>query len=260
MRMHLESHIKPLMEQFPALGSVLEKAGIGCTSCTLGTCRIQDILEIHDLDTAQIQTLLQEMGEVIYQGAPFQIPPITRKPAAPKATFCPPIQRMVVEHTFILRVIALLPRLIHALRQDFESALPLAIRTLEFVRTYADRYHHAKEEDILFRFFEQGSDILGVMLQDHQDGRAHISAVAAALAARQIEDVEAHLLAYGELLKSHIQREDTILYPWMDRTLTDREVGHLFSQCSAVERDFGTVPAMQERIVTDLELALPGVS
>ncbi|MFZ1613656.1 MAG: hemerythrin domain-containing protein, partial [Holophaga sp.] len=176
------------------------------------------------------------------------------------ASFCPPIQRMVVEHTFILRVIALLPRLIHALRQDFESALPLAIRTLEFVRTYADRYHHAKEEDILFRFFEQGSDILGVMLQDHQDGRAHISAVAAALAARQIEDVEAHLLAYGELLKSHIQREDTILYPWMDRTLTDREVGHLFSQCSAVERDFGTVPAMQERIVTDLELALPGVS
>ncbi|MDP2876632.1 MAG: hemerythrin domain-containing protein [Holophaga sp.] len=255
MQRVLERHIKPLMIEFPTLGAILEEAGIGCTSCTLGTCRILDILEIHDLDTVQIQSLLQKMGTVIYQGAPFQIPTIERKVSAPKA-FCPPIQRMVVEHTFILRVIALLPRLVIALRTDFEAARPMADQTLEFIRTYADRYHHAKEEDILFRFFEQGSDILKVMLQDHEDGRGHVRAVAMALENSDLAMAEQHLLAYGELLKSHIQREDTILYPWMDRTLSDRQVGQLFAQCSVVEREFGETPAMQESMVTRLEALL----
>lgn len=256
MQQHLDSHIKPLMEQFPALGGILDEAGIGCTSCSLGTCRVQDILEIHDLDTEQTQTLLGKMGAVIFGDRPFHLPPIQRKVAAPKAAFCPPIQRMVVEHTFILRVIALVPGLVEALRQDFAKGRPLADRVLEFIRTYADRYHHAKEEDILFKFFDQGSDILQVMLRDHQDGRAHVGAAAAALNIEDLEAIAHHLHAYGELLKSHIQREDTILYPWMDRTLSDHHVGQLFSQCMAVERQFGTIPAEQEKAVQAMELAL----
>ena len=256
MQRHLDSHIKPLRDQFPALGGILEEAGIGCTACSMGTCRISDILEIHDLDTAHTQALLQKMGEVIYQGNPFQVPPIERKQAAPKAAFCPPIQRMVVEHTFILRVIALLPSLVAALRHDFEAARPTADQALDFIRTYADRYHHAKEEDILFRFFEQGSDILQVMLQDHQDGRAHVRGTAEALESRNLHEAERHLLAYGELLKSHIQREDTILYPWMDRSLSDRQVGQLYSQCQEVDRGFGKIPFEQEAVVAELEAVL----
>lgn len=256
MQQHLESHIKPLMDRYPALGVILDEAGIGCTVCSLGTCKIKDILEIHDLDTAQTRALLQRMGEVIHEGRPFEIPAIERTPAPPKAAFCPPIQRMVQEHTFILRLIALLPALGEALRTDFEAARPHVEKALDFVRTYADRYHHAKEEDILFGFFEQGSDILQVMLDDHQQGRAHVRAVAKALETSDADEAATHLLAYGELLKSHIQREDTILYPWMDRSLTDRQVGQLFSRCMAVEKEFGATPAEQEAVVTELEAAL----
>lgn len=253
MQAHLDTFIKELMDHHPALGAVLQEAGIGCTTCSLGTCRIKDILEIHDLDTAQTRRLLTRMGEIIYAGAAFEVPDIQRQATAPRAEFCPPIARMVEEHTHIKRLIALLPRLVAALGADYEGTAPWVTRSLDFIRTYADRYHHAKEEDILFGYFDPTSDILKVMLQDHVDGRAHVKAVAEGLAARDLAGIEGHLLAYGELLSGHIHREDTILYPWMDRSLSTRQVGELFARCHQVERDFGQLPALQEAFVAELE-------
>lgn len=256
MRQHLDSHIKPLMEQHPALGRILSEAGIGCTSCSLGTCRIQDILEIHNLDDGATRELLTRMGHVIYGDAAFEVPELSRKAAPEHAGFCPPIARMVEEHVHIKRLIAQLPELLSALRRNVEAAAPLAEGVLEVIRNYADRYHHAKEEDILFGFFDPDSDILRVMCQDHADGRAHVRAVAEGLAARDLGKVEEHLLAYGELLSGHIQREDTILYPWMDRTLTDHQVGELFARCMAVESTFGAAPRNYEAFVAGLAARL----
>lgn len=253
MQAHLDTFIKELMDRHPALGTVLTEAGIGCTSCSLGSCRIKDILEIHDLDTEQTRQLLTRMGEIIYAGAPFDVPDIQRQTAEPRSGFCPPIARMVEEHTHIKRLIALTPRLIQALQSDFDAAAPWLIRGLDFIRTYADRYHHAKEEDILFGYFNPESDILKVMLRDHDEGRAHVMAVAEGLASRDLQQISRHLIAYGELLSGHIHREDSILYPWMDRSLSTRQVGELFGRCLQVEREFGDLPAIQEAFVAELE-------
>jgi len=34
--------------------------------------------------------------------------------------------------------------------------------------SYADRFHHAKEEDILFKFFDENLDMVKVMCEDHK--------------------------------------------------------------------------------------------
>lgn len=253
MHAQLDTFIKELMNRHPALGTALQEAGIGCTSCSLGTCRIKDILEIHDLDTAQTRRLLTRMGEIIYEDAAFEVPDIQRQPAPAREAFCPPIARMVDEHRHIKRLIALLPRLVAALRADFPGTAPWVAGCLDFIRSYADRYHHAKEEDILFGYFDPESDILKVMLQDHVAGRAHVKSVEEGLAARDLPRIETHLLAYGELLSGHIHREDAILYPWMDRSLNTRQVGELFARCQQVEHDFGEGPTIQEAFVADLE-------
>lgn len=253
VREQLERNIKELMDQHPALGGVLKAAGIGCTTCSLGTCRVKDILEIHDLDTAQIGDLLQRMGEVIHGGAPFEVPVLERKASEPRASFCPPIARMVEEHVWIKRLLARIPDLLGALRRDWAGTAPKVERCLEFIRTYADRYHHAKEEDLLFAYFDRDSFILLAMCGDHAEGRDHVRNVAEGLAVRDLELVERHLRAYGELLAGHIQREDTILYPWMDRSLSTRQVGELYSACLEVERRFGTGPVEQEAFVLELE-------
>jgi hypothetical protein len=41
--------IKDLIAEFPGVGSILEEYGIGFGPCTVGICRLKDILEIHRL-------------------------------------------------------------------------------------------------------------------------------------------------------------------------------------------------------------------
>ena len=57
---------------------------------------------------------------------------------------------------------------------------------LEFIREFADKRHHGKEEAHLFRFMEergypvQGGPV-GVMLVEHEQGRTHVRAMPACL-------------------------------------------------------------------------------
>ena len=252
MHQHLDTHITALLASHPALGPVLEAAGIGCTTCSLGSCRIKDILEIHNLDTEATRSLLTRMGEIIYGDQPFQVPALERKALPAKGGLCPPIARMVHEHKHILAFIGLIPALTAELERDPKAGLALITRGLDFIRNYADRYHHAKEEDILFGLFEGESDIIKVMLEDHSHGREHVAAMAAGVLEGDVAGVAEHLRAYGELLQGHIQREDTILYPWMDRTLSMRQVGELFARCNEVEARFGEGPRAQEAFVAEL--------
>jgi len=253
MEQQLERNIKELMEQHPALGAALGAAGIGCTSCALGTCRVKDILEIHGLDEEATGTLLNKLGAIIYGGAPFTVPHYERKPTVIRSAFCPPIARMVEEHTCIKRLVALIPKLVEALAEGFEDTLPLAEGALDFIRSYADRYHHAKEEEVLFGFFDPQSEILQAMLQDHGDGRELVRAATMALREGKSAEFGVQLRAYAELLTGHIHREDTILYPWMDRSLSDRQVGQLFAQCMAVEVRQGADAKIHEAFVAELE-------
>jgi hemerythrin-like domain-containing protein len=62
-----------------------------------------------------------------------------------------PIGPLMIEHRLIERMIGVMEK--EAARIENEkSADPLFIETVvDFIRTYADRCHHGKEEDILFR-------------------------------------------------------------------------------------------------------------
>ena len=261
MKDHLESHIKPLLEAHPALGAVLESAGIGCTSCSLGSCRIKDILEIHNLDTEQVRALLTRMGGILHPGGTFTVPLLEREAKPSTGGFCPPIARLVQEHGQILGLLELIPELLGLLERAPASAMPLLEGCLDFIRGYADRYHHAKEEDILFGFFDPG-EIIQVMLEDHVQGRHHVAEMSAGLSQGDAPRVAAQLRAYGELLRGHILREDTILYPWMDRTLSLRQVGELFGRCAEVEARLGPQARAHEAFLAELpgriRVAMPG--
>jgi len=124
---------------------------------------------------------------------------------------------------------------------------------LEFVRNFADRFHHAKEEDLLFPQFEDAGEIIAAMRAEHETGRSHVRAAAAALAAGDGAAVASHLSAYGALLTEHIRKEDEILYPWMNRSLSDAQVGRLYAAFREVEARFGERPAQDRDMVTRLE-------
>jgi hemerythrin-like domain-containing protein len=117
---------------------------------------------------------------------------------------------------------------------------PAARQALDFFGTFADGCHHHKEEDHLFPALEahglprQGGPT-GVMLAEHEQGRGHIRAMMAALDRHDAWPFVSHARAYVRLLRSHIAKEDDVLFPRADRILSDSEQRAVVAAFSRVE-------------------------
>jgi hemerythrin-like domain-containing protein len=119
---------------------------------------------------------------------------------------------------------------------------------VEFLRTFADRCHHGKEEGHLFPLLEQkglprtGGPI-GVMLSEHEQGRALIRQMSDAAAQYAAGQTSAGsrwadaALDYVELLRAHIMKENNILFVMAERLLTGDEQEALSEAFEKVEQE-----------------------
>ncbi|MGD9676204.1 MAG: hemerythrin domain-containing protein, partial [Candidatus Bipolaricaulia bacterium] len=58
---------------------------------------------------------------------------------------------LMIEHRLIERMIALVSHAVAGIQSSGEVDPLFVDLAVDFIRTYADRTHHGKEEDILFR-------------------------------------------------------------------------------------------------------------
>jgi hemerythrin-like domain-containing protein len=149
------------------------------------------------------------------------------------------MKKLVDEHVLIKRWITLIPQVLELLNVESPEDLRIISEGADFIRSYADKFHHAKEEDILFKYFDENLDVLRTMLEDHTKARSHVKALIEAVEKKDKKGIVEHLNAYRELLTEHIKKEDEILYPWMDRNLSVKEVGELFSKFNEVDEISG---------------------
>jgi hemerythrin-like domain-containing protein len=232
--------------------------GIGCVGCKAGNCLLKDIVAIHSLPPETEEALMARMAEVVAPGSEAVLPQgaasstfPTRAAsfAAVQRSYSPPLRALVDEHVLIKRWVALIPEVLRVADVDAPEDRRMLFEGVDFIRNYADSFHHAKEEDILFTYFDQTQTIIQAMLADHETARHHVRQLVEAIEQRRSEHIAEHLVAYGELLSDHIKKEDEILYPWMDRELTTTQVGELFSRFASVDESVG--PGFTKRY-TDL--------
>ncbi len=139
---------------------------------------------------------------------------------------------LVDEHRLILRMIALLEQ--NAPRTAAGSYLnwQFYLDGIDFIRQYADRFHHAKEEDILFKALinngmPKDNSPVAAMLMEHDQGRSYVRAMESAVHETQsgrkdtCQVIATNALAYAALLRDHIAKEDDILYPLAERVLPE---------------------------------------
>ena len=62
-----------------------------------------------------------------------------------------PIGPLMIEHRLIERMIDVVREELKIVENKNKLDPDFVDRTVDFIRTYADRCHHGKEEDILFR-------------------------------------------------------------------------------------------------------------
>jgi hemerythrin-like domain-containing protein len=263
MNDYMQMGVKPLIETFPEVGRVLERYGIACVQCTAGTCKLAEVLQLHALAPEDGTELMRQIAEIVDPTGttlpagnaprPGMLAPV-EPPRPAQFTYSPPVQRLVDEHAWIVRLLARIPDVVDEMDRSGNMDGDLLRAMVDFIRGYADRYHHMKEEDILFDYTDRETPIVQVILQDHECAREYVRAIVQATEEGDRSALCANLTRYRELLTEHITKEDEVLYPSIDRGLTTHQVGEMWQRFEGAESGLeADVPQKYERFITDLE-------
>jgi hemerythrin-like domain-containing protein len=175
----------------------------------------------------------------------------------------------MTEHRAIERMLAIMEAAARRLERGEPVRAGLFREAVDFVRNFADRCHHGKEEENFFpRLEERGvprqGGPLAVMLAEHDQGRAYVGAIADAIGAYQGGDqsaartIASNALGYVGLLRQHIMKEDNVLFPMADRVLSPADQQDLTQKFQQVETEI-MGPGVHERyhqLLDDLEREL----
>lgn len=143
------------------------------------------------------------------------------------------IEVLVQEHDNILRMTEVMLKMSLGILKGDEIHPDEIESIIQFVREYADRHHHGKEEEYLF---VKMLDELGPlaeklvrtgMLVEHNQGRYHMQELEKAVFEyRETKSDESklliltHLIAYRDLLMRHIQKENDVVFPFAEKNLS----------------------------------------
>jgi hemerythrin-like domain-containing protein len=152
------------------------------------------------------------------------------------------------EHRVIERVLSCLERMAELSEQGQPIDAEAANQAFDFIRTFADNCHHAKEEDLLFPLMEQKGfsrvhGPTGVMLLEHEQGRQLVRAMSDAVtkysdgAAYAAREFATAARAFVALLRQHIQKEDHCLFSMADQAFTPSEQQSLEQSFERVQRE-----------------------
>lgn len=143
------------------------------------------------------------------------------------------IATLMEEHQEILRFVEELKEMCRNLMEDgvFEEAK--FREGILFIREFADKAHHQKEEQILFRAMMENLGavaeklVKGGMLVEHDLARLHVAELEKAVdaysknpTAENKLDIIGNAMGYCYLLKRHAQKEDQVVYPFARRSLS----------------------------------------
>jgi len=131
-----------------------------------------------------------------------------------------PIAPLMIEHRLIERMIRVIKREIETIRTTGKVRPEFIDRAVDFIRTYADRCHHGKEEDILFlqlgerALSDQHRRIVEELRDEHVRARSLTAQLVAAKERYVLQDgsaLDAIVATMQELVDFypvHIEKED----------------------------------------------------
>ena len=151
-----------------------------------------------------------------------------------------PIGPLMWEHRLIEQIIPLMQRQIDAIHEAEHADIVFIDRAVDFFRTYADRTHHGKEEDILFAELEkkplspEHRRIMKELQVEHVFARENVKAL---IEARQEyidgektarEMIVSRMRNLVELYPRHIEKEDkAFFFPVMEYFSSEEQQGML---------------------------------
>lgn len=148
----------------------------------------------------------------------------------------------MIEHRLIEKMLKIVEKEIARIRRTRRVDVAFIDTAVDFILTYADRTHHGKEEDILFRDLER-KDLSPQHTKDmHELVAEHILArntVKDLVEARNrfaagdessLETIMQKLTALTEFYPQHIRKEDTAFFPNSEKYFTPGELNRMLEE------------------------------
>jgi hemerythrin-like domain-containing protein len=146
------------------------------------------------------------------------------------------------DHVYILRLIDVMEKMVltsHSEVINLETVVNL-------IRNYADAFHHAKEENLLFplmatKGFSKEQGPIAAMLNDHAQGRNFVKAMSEEIEnfnkgnKTALPKIYENMEGYIELLRAHIAKENNVLFRMADNVLSEQEQQDLLEEFAKIE-------------------------
>lgn len=132
----------------------------------------------------------------------------------------PPIVPLMDEHRLIEKMIALMSMQLKRFKQEEKADVNFIAIAMDFIKTYADKCHHHKEEDILFRDLDrkllssEHKKILQELRDEHNQARETVIRLAeardryAAGSQETFLEILNSIKEITELYPKHIEKEE----------------------------------------------------
>lgn len=169
------------------------------------------------------------------------------------------------EHRVIERALRALDGV--CMRLEGGNQVPASVLTqlADFISTFADHYHHGKEETCLFpaleqRGFQREGGPLGVMEHEHEVERKLVAELYRSIEWYKSGDAQAMRRfieasrTYIRTLIRHIEKEDSILFRLADEMLSEDDKARLSESFKKAESQIGLEKQQEyEQIASELE-------
>jgi hemerythrin-like domain-containing protein len=142
---------------------------------------------------------------------------------------------LMIEHRLIERMLSIIKGVLAKIESKHKVDPVFVDIAVDFIRVYADRTHHGKEEDILFRELNkkalksEDNQIMKELIEEHVFGRRITKALVDANTRYRNGDesalghIAANLKTLTEFYPKHIEKEDKIFFPSCRTYFTDEE-------------------------------------
>lgn len=174
------------------------------------------------------------------------------------------VEIMVFEHKNISRMLKVIRKyclnILNSNQEDYEDFHKI----IDFIRNYADKHHHGKEEKFLF--VKMVDELKGAaeklvthgMLVEHDLGRLFIKNLETAV--NEVEngnmdarvDVIANAIGYADLITRHIEKEDNVVYKFAENNLAKATLEKLEQECTTFEK-YAENTGIQNKYLTLLQ-------
>jgi hemerythrin-like domain-containing protein len=170
---------------------------------------------------------------------------------------------LMIEHRLIERMISLIKNTLSQIEVT-QKVDPVFVDTVvDFIRMYADRTHHGKEEDILFRELSrrrlspEDQRIMEELIEEHVFGRQTTKGLVEANRRYRngdesaLADITGRLQTLVEFYPKHIEKEDKTFFPASRAYFTDEEDQAMLAEFWEFDRVM--IHEKYKSVVEDLE-------